>query len=175
MFDISLELDSLNPDTWKSVGATYKAMGKDTAAIYCFAKALKIDSTDYITYNEMANRYFVIGMYKEAQFLFGKAILYNPENAVLYSNYGMASEFAGEKDIAETYYKKSLQKNNENATAYYQLAGLYASQSKLDDAIKNLSLAIKYGSYTKADIENDTNFSSLKEDKGFKALLQKMK
>jgi tetratricopeptide (TPR) repeat protein len=175
MFDISLELDSLNPDTWKSVGATYKAMGKDTAAIYCFAKALKIDSTDYITYNEMANRYFVIGMYKEAQFLFGKAILYNPENSVLYSNYGMASEFAGEKGIAETYYKKSLQKNNENATAYYQLAGLYVSQSKLEDAIKNLSLAIKYGSYTKADIENDTNFSSLKEDKGFKALLQKMK
>ena len=82
---------------------------------------------------------------------------------------------AGEKETAEIYYKKALALDKKNAGAYYQLAALYASQNKNKEAITQLALAIKYGSYSKATIENDTYFTSLKAEKDFKALLQKMK
>jgi Flp pilus assembly protein TadD len=156
------------------VGITYSKKGNDTAAIYAFNRAWSIDSTDANTYNLMGNSYFNIGRYKDAQYLYGKSIEYNPSNAVLYGNYGTASQWAGEADVAEEYYKKSLQRDAKYSHAYYLLACLYAA-AKPAEAVKNLALAIKYGSYTRADIENDNNLVALKDNKGFKELLTKLK
>ncbi|HSN60938.1 MAG TPA: caspase family protein [Ferruginibacter sp.] len=175
MFDISLSIDSLNSDTWKAVGATFQAMGKDTFAINAYNKAWVIDSTDYSTYNQLGNLYFGLAQYKEAQYLFGKAIYYNEKNAVLLYNYALASAMAGQNDQAEIYYKKVLEVDAKYASAYYQLAAIYTAMSKPDDAVKNLVMAIKHGDYTKEVIENEPAFELLKEHKGFKAILQKMK
>ncbi len=175
MFDYSVAIDSLNPDTWKAVGATYQAMGKDTAAIYAYNRAWSIDSTDANTYNQLGNAYFGLGRYDDAQYLFKQAIHYNPGNAILYVNYGMSLEWGGDKTAAEATYKISIQKDPMYAGAYYQLASLYAGSARQSEAIKNLALAVKYGNYSKADLENDSSFVSLKDNPGFKAILAKMK
>jgi tetratricopeptide (TPR) repeat protein len=175
MFDISLNIDSLNPDTWKSVGYTYQAMGKDTAAINCFIKAWQIDSTDANTYNMLGNLYFGMARYKDAQYLYGRAIEYNPENAVLFSNYGQAAEMAGDTIVAETYYRKSLQKDPLYAFAHYQLAILYTSQNKKEAAITELGNALKLGNYSKTDIEADAYFAPLRNEPGYIAMIKKMK
>ena len=175
MFNQSVTIDSLNPDTWKAVGATYLAMGKDTAAIDAYTHAWRIDSTDASTYNHLGNGYFTLGRYSDAQYLFKQGIIYNPLNAVLYVNFGMASEWAGDIVLAESYYKKSLQIDSAYSGAYYQLACLYAGLAKNAEAVQNLALAIKYGSYSRAGLEADTYLAPLKEDESFKSLLSKMK
>jgi len=175
MFDISLSIDSLNSDTWKAVGATFQAMEKDTLAINAYSKAWGIDSTDFSTYNQLGNLYFSRAQYKDAQYLFGRAIYYNSKNVVLLFNYALSSAMAGENDQAEIYYKKALEEDAKYASAYYQLAALYTTMLKPDDAVKNLAMAIKFGDYTKDAIEYEPAFALLKDHKGFKTLLQKMK
>lgn len=174
MLNYSVELDSLNPETWKAAAQTYKAMGKDTAAINMLGMAWKIDSTDVGTNNELGNLFFKLGNYETAKFVFEKAIRGDPENSILLSNYGIAAQYNKETTLAETYYKKALEKDKKNAGAYYQLATLYVTD-KPDEAVKNLSLAVQYGGYTKADIEADPVFAPLKDNKSYKALLQKLK
>lgn len=174
MLNYSVELDSLNPETWKAAARTYMAMGKDTFALNTLGMAWKIDSTDIGTNNELGNLFFKMENYPAAKYMFKKAVDTDPGNSVLLSNYGMASQYNKEPALAETYYKKALEKDKKNAGAYFQLATLYAA-ARPDEAVKQLSLAVEYGGYTKADVEAEPAFNSLKEHKGFKALLQKLK
>ncbi len=175
MFDISLALDSLNPDTWNAVGAAYNAMGKDTAAIYAYSKAWDIDSTNAYTFNQLGNLYYALQRYTDAQYLYGQALKYDPENAVLFSNYGATAEMLGQTELAEKYYLLSHSKDPGNASGSYSLAVLYAGLSRWDESITFLSQAIKNGSYTKEAIAKEAAFGGLKDHKGFKALLQKLK
>lgn len=174
MYDISLGIDSLNSDTWKAVANTYKAMGKDTFAVNAYSQAWLIDSSDVSTNNALGNLYFEWGNYRVAKYLYNKAIENDPSNPVLYNNYAMAAQYNTEPELAEKYYRKALEKDKKHTSAYYQLATLYAT-GKPDEAVKNLSLAIQYGNFTKADVEADTMFAPLKDHKAFKALLQKLK
>lgn len=174
MLNQSVMLDSLNPDTWRLAATSYSGLGNDSAAINMLNRAWVLDSTDANIYNQMANAYFNLSSFENAQYLFMKAIQFNPQNAVLHCNYGMALEWGGDKVNAEKAYLQSLQKDPNYSNAYYQLATLYAGQGKIKEAVQQLALAIKHGSYTLKAIETDSYLEPLRNDKGYKALLKKL-
>lgn len=174
MLGYSIELDSLNTETWIAAANTYAAMGKDTFAFNLLSRAWQLDSTNAGINNRLGNLLFKFENYEAAKLVFERALQTDPENSIILCNYGMAAQFNKEISLAETYYLKAIKKDKKNGSAYYQLATIYAS-AKPDEAVKNLKLAIEYAGYTKQEIEADSTFNVLKEHKGYKQLLLKLK
>jgi tetratricopeptide (TPR) repeat protein len=174
MYNLSIDRDSLNPETWKNVGENYHLMNKDTAAINCYWKALGLDSSDAFTYNLNGNSYFNLSRYDDALWLYDKAIKLRPDIALFYFNYGFVSLSKKDSVAAEKYYKLALEKRPDYRDVYYELAKLKAMQLKTKEALTALAQAFKYGNYSRDYVEKDNAFISLRKNKAFLEMVGKL-
>ncbi len=175
MYEKSIDIDSLNAQTWIQVAKIYKGMDKFDNAEGCLLHGLTLDPSanhDDI-YCEMGYVYYYFGYNEKALKAFGEAILANPDNAVYYYLYGYVSAKNHDNENGEKYLRQAIKIFPEYGSAYYDLAKVLIAESKNSEALKMLEKAIKYGAYSKKDIEADTAFMPLKDDKQFQLLLIK--
>jgi tetratricopeptide (TPR) repeat protein len=176
-YERSLTLDSTNANTWVLISRLFNKLKHNDLAVNCLQMALTIDprgNNDFI-YNELGILYYRMNVLDKSLEAIASAIIANPANATYYSNYAyIAME---NKDVANAvkYYREAIRINPEYSFACFELAKILAGQAKNAEALKQLANAIKYGNYKRSDIEDETAFVSLKENKEFKALLLKLK
>ncbi len=76
-------------------------------------------------------------------------------------------------ELAAKYYEKAiaLQPNGHD---YYNLACAYAKSNEKEKALNALAKSISIGNTSKSQIDNDTDFDSIRSDERFKKLLEKL-
>lgn len=73
-----------------------------------------------------------------AQILFGRAIAINPSDPLPYVALGVSAALDGKNDEAEQLFKKAIESAPTFDPAYYNLASLYTTQNRTDEALSLL-------------------------------------
>jgi tetratricopeptide (TPR) repeat protein len=170
-------LDSTNSNTWVAASRACQKMKQTTLAEQCLQHALTIDPSadnDDI-YNQLGILYYHNSSTDKSLEAIAKAIKINPGNAVYCDNYAYISLQNKDIGTAEIYYRKAIKADPKYHSSYYGLSKILAAQSKNKEALKMLELAIKYGDYKRGDIEQEREFSSMKQTKEFREVISKTK
>ena len=68
-----------------------------------------------------------------------------------------------------------VEQESKNIGAHYNIACAYSLQGNIDDAIRHLALAIKYGYDDSEHLEKDSDFENIRSDPRYKELLESLK
>lgn len=175
MFKHSLDLDSLNPYTWRAAADAYAGDQKDSIAIRYYWRSVGLDSANSDLYNQLCLSYYRLGMMREALSAVGNAIRLYSGNKVYFYNYGFISLEIADTLKAEEYFQRSIEVDPKYADGWYQLARVKAMLGKKTEAIKSLDKATKNATYTRQTIVDDAVFEKLKNEKAFQDILKRLK
>lgn len=89
-----------------------------------------------------------------------------------YNGVGVTYYARNEYETALDWYKKALRVAPEFGDAYYNMACIYALQKKSELALRYLTLAMLNGYKGWEEMEKDGDLDSLREDPGYKELLE---
>jgi len=128
-----------------NLGAFHMNQGNIDEAINYYKKSLEIEPGAYQTYNALGLAYAMKGNFQEALTQFQKCLKINPRFTEARNNMAMIYQEIGQIDMAEVEYKKAIEDRNYQSreNPYYNLARLYLSQDKLDQALYHVNLAIE--------------------------------
>ncbi len=98
---------------------------------------------------------------------------FKPDDDQAWYNRGVVLGNLGRLEEAIASYDKALEFKPDDANIYYNKACAYALQNNLQLAIENLQQAINLDVEYKDMAKTDTDFDSIREDEGFKELVQK--
>lgn len=133
-------------------------------------------------YNELEGKdtsvnYYIINAYLKQNDFNGainelnNQIKNNPDNVSLYISLGYIYKQQGEFNKAINCYDTIINKEPTYAEAYYQKSICFVKLGQKDEACKNLKIAIEYDKDYVYDIQEDTEFDSLRNDYQFKTLI----
>jgi len=110
-----------------------------------FEKLLKEEPANVKILSSLGITYYNLSEFEKAKEIFEKLIKLNPTNP---SNYNILANILRDKsppdlEKAETYYKKAIELSEGFIAAYTNLAFLYQSQNKLDQAIDILTKGLE--------------------------------
>jgi len=128
-----------------NLGSFHMNQGNIDEAINYYKKSLEIEPGAYQTLNALGLAYAMKGNFQEALTQFQKCLKINPRFTEARNNMAMIYQELGQIDMAEMEYKKAIEDRNYQSreNPYYNLARLYLSEDKLDQALYNVNLAIE--------------------------------
>ena len=114
-------------------------------AIKCFVKALSLDTRYYLAWNALGLAHFLKGNMPEAAKAYEKCLEIYPQFTEVHNNLGMIYQELGQLDRAEAEFQKVLADAvyPTRELAFYNLAGLYIVQNKLELAYANIERALQ--------------------------------
>ena len=99
----------------------------------------------------------------------------NPDDADAHNNLGAAYFLSGKTEEAIESYKKAIRIDPDFAIAHYNLACCYSLLGNVSKALKSLGEAIDLGFDDIKHIENDSDLNGLRDEAGYKKLINKLK
>ena len=105
---------------------------------------------------------------------FEQALKLAPDAHGVHSKMGLISIYAERYDQAISHYKKHLGFDPDNATSHYNLACSYALSGKSKKALRSLESAIANGFDDSKLVMKDTDLDSIRESKGFDAIIDEL-
>jgi adenylate cyclase len=157
------------------------ARGKSTEAVPLFEMACKLRPEDYQAPSFLAQAFAGQGRIAEANKASQRAVKgiegwldQNHDDArALNLGAGIWSNL-GQTEKALEWAKKSLELDPEDPQLLYNVACVYAIEGMKDEALKCLERAIDKGYGHLEWMEHDSDLNSLRTDKRFKALLERV-
>jgi len=157
------------------------AQGQWFEAAPLFEKAAAIRPDDYQAPSFLAAAYAGQGRIHEASKASHKAVGVierwldlNPDDARALNLGATIWSNLGQHEKALEWARRSLVIDKEDPQLLYNVACVYAIEGMKDDAIMTLERAIDKGYGHKEWIEHDSDLNSLRSDKRFQALLERM-
>jgi tetratricopeptide (TPR) repeat protein len=154
----------LKPDYMEAennLGTIYYAKKSYRRAISCYKKAIRMAPEEARTasiYSNLGTAYFARKNYKDASANYQKALDLDPNVFEEHGNYGVMLQ---ERSVEE------------RAKFHYYLAKLYAKSNRTDLALQYLRKALEEGFKDKKKIEEDPEFTGMRDMPEFKELLAK--
>lgn len=138
-----------------------------------FKKYVEAGGDNKSVNNYIQNAYLKQNDFNGAINEFNNQIKKDPDNLSLYISLGSIYEKQGDFDKAINCYDTVINKKNDYAEAYYNKGACFAKLGKKDEACESLKLAIKYDEEYLYDIEDDSEFNSLRNYDKFQSLINK--
>lgn len=157
------------------LGLIAMVRGDETAAQDWYQKALKIDPKFPLMHRRLADAYYAGGDYAGALREYREAYRLRPKDFHSLLQAGASARRAGQSTLAEQLLKQAMAQKPNSWISRYNLACLYATQGRSDEALKGLDEAIDHGMrYSKLLVEDD-DWDALRKDPRFARLEQKAK
>ena len=180
-FETAMRLDPKLYEAPYFYGRACIAQGKSTEAVPLFEMACKLRPEDYQAPSFLAQAFAGQGRIAEANKASQRAVKgiegwldQNPDDArALNLGAGIWSNL-GQTEKALEWAKKSLELDPEDPQLLYNVACVYAIEGMKDEALKCLERAIDKGYGHLEWMEHDSDLNSLRTDKRFKALLERV-
>jgi serine/threonine protein kinase/Flp pilus assembly protein TadD len=180
-FETAMTLDPKLYEAPYFYGRARLAQGQWFEAAPLFEKAAAIRPDDYQAPSFLAAAYAGQGRIHEASKASHKAVGVierwldlNPDDARALNLGATIWSNLGQQEKALEWARKSLVIDKEDPQLLYNVACVYAIEGMKDDAIMTLERAIDKGYGHKEWIEHDSDLNSLRSDKRFQALLERM-
>lgn len=173
---------------WNKTGIAYHHLFALDEAMKDYQMAIHIDLQYAAAYNNLGAIYHARQQFSLAEKAYKNAIKYQPQMAVSYCNLG-TTYFAEAKDeLGKESYRKALEldpnvfgagKNmveagtprRQRVATAYNLAKLYASAGRNQEALASLRKALEAGFTDRKHLLRDKEFASLRETPEFRQLL----
>jgi serine/threonine protein kinase/tetratricopeptide (TPR) repeat protein len=180
-FEMAMKLDPKLYEAPYFYGRACIAQGKSTEAVPLFEKACKLRPEDYQAPSFLAQAFAGQGRIAEANKASQRAVSSiegwldtNPDDArALNLGAGIWSNL-GQTEKALEWAKRSLEIDPEDPQLLYNVACVYAIEGMKDDALQCLERAIDKGYGHLEWMEHDSDLNSLRNDKRFKALIERV-
>ena len=119
--------------------------------------------------------YYELGKHQEEIESYKQAIEINPDYADAHYNLGYTYDELGKyKDAIESY-KQAIRIDPDYADAHYNLACSYSLLGDVNKALESLGRSIDLGFDDIKHIENDSDLNGLRDEAGYKKLINKLK
>ena len=180
-FETAMKLDPKLYEAPYFYGRACIAQGKSTEAVPLFEIACKLRPEDYQAPSFLAQAFAGQGRIAEANKASQRAVKgiegwldQNPDDArALNLGAGIWSNL-GQTEKALEWAKRSLDLDPEDPQLLYNVACVYAIEGMKEEALKCLERAIDKGYGHLEWMEHDSDLNSLRTDKRFKALLERV-
>lgn len=126
-----------NPQYQYNRGSSYLNAGQLDLAINHFKRSLELDSSFYLSANALGLAYFIKGDHEESEKFYQRCLAINPTFTEAHNNLGNLYQEMGLLEKAEEEYLKATMdaQYSSQELPYYNLARLYFSQNKIEDAL----------------------------------------
>ncbi len=155
-FEDAIKDDKQYPDAYNNLGVTWYALKNEGRAIKQYQKALKIREDVASYHNNLAAAYFTKKDFERATQEYGRALQLDPDIFERTSQTGIAAQLPSPADRA--HYD-------------YVVAKMYAKLGIADRSLEYLRKAIEEGYKDINNVYKDTEFSALRKDPRFNALM----
>jgi serine/threonine protein kinase/Flp pilus assembly protein TadD len=180
-FETAMRLDPKLYEAPYFYGRACLAQGKWSEAAPLFEKAATLRPEDYHAPTFLASAYTGQGRIGEASKASHRAVRViekwldaNPDDARALNIGATIWSNLGETDQALEWAKRSLDIDPEDPQLLYNVACVYAIEGLKDDALRCLEHAIDKGYGHREWIEHDSDLNSLRSDRRFQALLDRV-
>jgi len=180
-FETAMKLDPKLYEAPYFYGRACLAQGKWFEAAPLFEKAASLRPEDYQAPSFLSAAYAGQGRIHEASKASHKAVGVierwldlNPDDARALNLGATIWSNLGQHEKALEWARRSLVIDKEDPQLLYNVACVYAIEGMKDDAILTLERAVDKGYGHKEWIEHDSDLNSLRNDKRFQALLERM-
>jgi tetratricopeptide (TPR) repeat protein len=141
-------------------------------ALALFNQALTIEPDCYQALNGKGATYAFLGRYNEGIALINQAINLKPDFFYAHFNLGLANELAGRWDAAIAAYHSALKLDPKSAWSYYGIASIYGRHGNVEQTVAYLKQAIALEADVKDFAKKEKDFTNVKNDPRFQALLK---
>jgi serine/threonine protein kinase/Flp pilus assembly protein TadD len=180
-FEIAMKLDPKLYEAPYFYGRACLAQGRSSEAAPLFELAAQLRPEDYHATTFLASAYTAQGRIGEASKASHRAVRaiekwldLNPDDARALNIGATIWSNLGETDKALDWAQRSLDIDPEDPQLLYNVACVYAIEGRKDDALQCLERAIDKGYGHREWIEHDSDLNSLRTDKRFQALLDRV-
>jgi serine/threonine protein kinase/tetratricopeptide (TPR) repeat protein len=180
-FEIAMKLDPKLYEAPYFYGRACLAQGKSSEAAPLFEKAAALRPEDYHATTFLAMSYTAQGRIGEASKASNRAVRaiekwldMNPDDARALNIGATIWSNLGETEKALDWAKRSLDIDPEDPQLLYNVACVYAIEGQKEDALQCLERAIDKGYGHREWIEHDSDLNSLRTDRRFQALLERV-
>lgn len=182
--------DAVAAQLYNKIGITQLQLTRYYEARKSFEKSIKIDKTFSKSYNNLAVIFYHDKKYGRAVKYYKRALEMEPENASYHSNLGSAYFARKDLDNAVVEYSKAMQLDPEiferrssvgivaqmsspedRAHFSYVIAKMYAQMGEFDRSLLYLRRAMEEGYKDINNVYQDGEFSQLRKDQRFTALM----
>ena len=157
---------------WSNRGLVLSVLGRYEEAIASYDKAIEAKPDDNEAWYNRGNSLNALGRHEEAIASYDKAIEAKPDDNEAWSNRGVALDALGRHDEAIASYDEAIEIKPDDANAYYNKACCLSLMSDRNESIKLLATAITLDSSCRESAQKDEDFAELRNDAGFKILVE---
>ena len=180
-FETAMRLDPKLYEPVYFYGRAFLAQGKSSEAAPLFERAAGLRPEDYHATTFLAMAYTAQGRIGEASKASHRAVKaiekwldINPDDARALNIGATIWSNLGETDKALDWAKRSLEIDPEDPQLLYNVACVYAIEGQKEEALQALERAIDKGYGHREWIEHDSDLNSLRTDRRFQALLDRV-
>ena len=155
-YQLAIKLNPKYSEALNNLGTMYYARKNYGKAITYYRKSLKLTPKSASIYSNLGTAYFARKKYQEATEAYQTALQLDPEVFEHRGTYGVLLQ---EKTVEE------------RAKFHYYLAKTYAKAGQNERALQYLRMAIEEGFREKKKIQEDPEFSAMRETKEFQDLM----
>ena len=154
-YQLAIMLDPHYADAYNNLGAVYHGKREFGMAERMYKRSLKYQPRAAVTYCNLGTAYFAESKYKQGVKAYRKAMQVDPQVFHLTQRQQVQAASSREERMAMA----------------YNLAKLYASEGRNDDALEALQKALFNGFNDRKRLLNDREFASLRETPEFRKLM----
>jgi tetratricopeptide (TPR) repeat protein len=156
------------------LGHAYERANRSDEAIDAYRKSVALEPRNFFARNNLGVLYSKRGMHDQAIAEFQDAVKIEPNNTMALKNLETAKKNKAaiqEREAVIARAEKDATAKPADPAANYQLARVYATYGRKEDAIEWLGKAIQTGYRDLAYIKTDPAFANLREERDFQLLL----
>ena len=147
----ALDVRSYDPDFHNNLGVALALTDKLEEAAVHFRRALELQPDSAEAHGNLGNMMIEQERYAEAIDLYRRGLKIRPDSPDLKANLSIALGVMGEVETRTADLERSVQAGRSDAHLLGELADLYASAGRYDDAIKTVRNAIELASRARAE------------------------
>jgi len=156
------------------LGQAYERANRSDEAIDAYRKSVDMEPHNFFARNNLGVLYSKKGMNDQAIAEFQAALKIQPNNAMALKNLETAKKNKAamqEREVVIARAEKDAAAKPGDPTPTYQLARVYATHGRKEEAIEWLGKAIQKGYKDLAYVRTDPAFANLREERDFQLLL----
>ncbi|MBW1849283.1 MAG: tetratricopeptide repeat protein [Deltaproteobacteria bacterium] len=165
--------EEFTASTYYNIAHDLSVQGDNAQAAEYYNEALKLSTGNAKIVNNLGLALFKQGKVDEAIIQFNKALRIEPNSAKTHNNLAIVLATMGETDEAIEHFLEVIRIDPEySPSVYYNLAGMYSRQNKVDESVKWLKMTIEKG-YTNWDlIETDKDLDNIRGSSHYKRIIK---
>ena len=169
--DTIYSIDSNQVNYWINIGNLNLVIGNPAKSEQSFKKAIQLDSSSAQSYLSLANIYYDIHHYPEAEIYYKKSINLGYENALRYL--GDLYLETNRTEEAKLSYEELLKKSTKAPNSLLGMTIVYSRKGDIPKAFEYLQKSLEAGFTNIKRLEEDTDFSPLRDLPEWNALMKK--